>query len=338
MTERTFVVGTRGSRLALAQTQLVVDALRAAHPDVRLELREIKTEGDRSAAPLSQIGGLGVFTKALEDALLAGEIDIAVHSLKDLPPRLPDGLTLAAIPKRGDPRDALVTRDGRTLADLPAGARIGTGSARRAVQLRVLRPDVEPVEIRGNVDTRIRKVDDGEYDGAVLAMAGLERLGLAARASQIFTVNDMVPAVGQGAMGVETRTDDGKARDLMAEVEDRATGREVWAERAFLDWLGAGCRLPVAAHAVFTDERLNIEGMIADDAGAITRRSGSARMERDRSVIERLTPWWRRKPDADPLPSAAAIQLGIALAQELWNSSLRSDTRPQTTIISSGAS
>ena len=208
---RTFIVGTRGSRLALAQTALVVDALRAAHPDARFEVREITTQGDRDTKPLSEIGGQGVFTKAIEDALLRNEIDIAVHSMKDLPPRLTEGLTIAAVPKRGDPRDALVTKDGRKLADLTPGARIGTGSARRAVQLRAMRPDVECVDIRGNVDTRIRKVDEGEYDAIVVAMAGLERLGLTARASQIFSVEEMVPSPGQGALAVQVRTDDVEA-------------------------------------------------------------------------------------------------------------------------------
>src|SRR6185295_18861455 len=146
---------------------------------------------DRSKAPLSQIGGLGVFTKAIEDALLAGTIDIAVHSLKDLPPQLASGLIIGAVPDRGDVRDALVTRDGRGLHDLPSGARIGTGSERRAVQLRALRPDVSPQEIRGNVETRIRKVESGEYDAAVLALAGLERLGLEAKAAQVFSVEEM---------------------------------------------------------------------------------------------------------------------------------------------------
>jgi len=196
---RTFVIGTRGSRLALRQVEMVVDMLRAAAPDVAIDVREIKTEGDRSSAPLSQIGGLGVFTKAIEDALLAETVDIAVHSLKDLPPELPSGLTIGAVPIRGDVRDALVTTQGANLADLPAGARIGTGSGRRAVQLRILRDDVQPVEIRGNVDTRIRKVKSGEYDGAVLAMAGLERLALLDEVAQVFETDEMTPAVGQAA-------------------------------------------------------------------------------------------------------------------------------------------
>jgi hydroxymethylbilane synthase len=244
---RTFVIGTRGSRLALRQTEIVSELLRAAHAGVAIEVREIKTEGDRSSAPLSVIGGTGVFTKAIEDALLARECDIAVHSLKDLPPAIADGLALAAVPERGDVRDALVTRDGRPLADLPAGARIGTGSARRAVQLREMRADLRPDEIRGNVDTRIRKVDDGEYDAAVLALAGLQRLGLEGRAAQIFSPHEMTPAVGQAALGVEARADDDETLELLRAIEHAPSRAAVTAERAFLARLGAGCRLPVGA-------------------------------------------------------------------------------------------
>ena len=268
---RTFIVGTRGSRLALAQTGLVVDALRAAHPEARFEVREITTQGDRDTKPLSEIGGQGVFTKAIEDALLRNEIDIAIHSMKDLPPRLTDGLTIAAVPKRGDPRDALVTKDGRKLADLPPGARIGTGSARRAVQLKAMRPDVECVEIRGNVDTRIRKVDDGGYDAVVVAMAGLERLGLAARASQVFSVEEMVPSPGQGALAVQVRTSDESALALAQQINDVATQAAVEMERAFLEELGAGCTLPVGGHAWFERERLRFVTVVADEHGHIAR-------------------------------------------------------------------
>ena len=228
---RTFVIGARGSKLSLAQVQLVVDALRAFRPDVAIEVREIKTEGDRSAAPLSQIGGLGVFTKAIEDALLAGTIDIAVHSLKDLPPRLTDGLTLAAIPERASVLDALVTRDGTRLADLPSGARIGTGSERRAVQLKAMRPDLETAEIRGNVPTRISKVDAGDYDGVVLAVAGLDRLGLTEKIAQIFSVDEMCPAVGQGALGIETRADDAETLALVRAIDHADTRTAVTARR-----------------------------------------------------------------------------------------------------------
>jgi hydroxymethylbilane synthase len=246
--KRTLIIGARGSRLSLRQAEIVIGALRAAHPGVDLEVREIRTEGDRSDAPLSQIGGQGVFTRAIEDALLAGSIDIAVHSLKDLPPRLPPGLTIAAVPGREDVRDALVTRGGG-LAELPPGARIGTGSERRVAQLRALRPDIEPAEIRGNVDTRIKKVEAGDYDGAVLALAGLRRLGLEGRAAQVFAVSEMMPAAGQGALGVEVREDDRETLEAVRAIDDARAHAAVEAERAFLDALGAGCRMPAGAHA-----------------------------------------------------------------------------------------
>jgi hydroxymethylbilane synthase len=269
---RRLIIGTRGSRLALRQTGIVVDALRDLHGDaLDVEIREIKTEGDRSAAPLTEIGGLGVFTKAIEDALLAREIDVAVHSLKDLPPALTDGLVLAAIPPRGDVRDALVARDGATLAHLPPGARIGTGSERRAVQLRRLRDDIEPVSIRGNVDTRIRKVEDGEYDGAVLAMAGLERLGLAARATQVFSVDEMIPSVGQGALAIQVRSDDLEASEIASAIDHAETRACVTAERAFLERLGAGCRLPVGAYAHINADRLLMMAMVGTQPRGIVR-------------------------------------------------------------------
>jgi hydroxymethylbilane synthase len=260
---RTFVIGARGSKLSLRQVELVSDALRAAHPDLSLEVREIRTEGDRSTAPLAEIGGLGVFTKAIEDALLAREADIAVHSLKDLPTQLAEGLTIAAVLPRADVRDALVTRDGIPLADLPPGARIGTGSGRRAVLLRALRPDVETAEIRGNVDTRIRKVESGEYDGAVLALAGLERLGLADKAAHVFSVDEMLPAVGQGALAVEVRADDAETLALASPIDDPATRACVDAERAYLARLGGGCRQPVGACAVIDRDQLWLRVMIA---------------------------------------------------------------------------
>lgn len=261
------MIGARGSALSLRQVEIVVNALRSSHADVSIEVREIKTEGDRSSRPLSEIGGLGVFTKAIEDALLSREIDIAVHSLKDLPPALTAGLTLAAIPARADVRDALVTRGGRTLAGLPPGARIGTGSERRAAQLKAMRADIETAEIRGNVPTRIAKVDSGDYDGAVLAMAGLERLGLMARASQIFSVDEMTPAVGQGALGIEVRADDVAAIALVAAIEHADTRAAVTAERAFLARLGAGCRMPVGAHATIAGATITMRAMIGDDNG-----------------------------------------------------------------------
>ncbi|MCH8994556.1 MAG: hydroxymethylbilane synthase [Chloroflexi bacterium] len=203
---RTVVVGTRGSRLALRQTALVIDSLRACHPDLQFELREVRTEGDRRPeASLAKIGGQGVFVKELEAALIRGDVDLAVHSLKDVPVELSPGLTLAAMPERNDPRDTLVSRGGATLATLPEGAHVGTGSQRRAIQLRAARADLEPVDIRGNVDTRIRKVDEGQVDAVVLAAAGLGRLGLLDRAAEILPLEVMLPAVGQGALGLEVR-------------------------------------------------------------------------------------------------------------------------------------
>ena len=281
---RTFVIGARGSKLSLRQVELVRELLRAAAPDALIDVREIHTEGDRSDAPLSQIGGLGVFTKAIEDALFAKAIDIAVHSLKDLPPQLPDGLVIGAVPERADVRDALVTRDGRGLADLAPGARIGTGSERRGVQLRVLRGDLVLAEIRGNVDTRIRKVEEGEYDGTMLAMAGLTRLGLGAKAAQVFETAQMLPAVGQAALGIEVRADDGEALALVEGIEHRATRIAVEAERAFLARLGAGCRTPIGAHAVVIGAELHFEAMIAQNDGRVPRASDTITLPDDTAL------------------------------------------------------
>jgi hydroxymethylbilane synthase len=271
--ERTLIAGTRGSRLALRQTELALEALRAKYPTLTFEVRQIRTEGDRSQAPLTQIGGQGVFVKELERALARGEIDFVVHSLKDVPNDLGAGLALAAVLERADPRDALVTRAGARLADLPAGARIGTGSARRAVQLRLLRPDVEPVDIRGNVDTRVRKVDDGEFDAAVLALAGLERLGLLDRASEIFEPEVMVPAVGQGTLALEARADDAEVIELLAAIEHRDSRLACETERAFLARLGGGCRLPFGAIATVHGDLLHARGFISNERG--TRMAGS---------------------------------------------------------------
>jgi hydroxymethylbilane synthase len=274
---RAFVVGTRGSRLALRQTELILDLLRGRYPDLRFEVREVRTEGDRRAnEPLSRIGGQGVFVKELEAALLRGEVDLAVHSLKDVPAELSPGLTLAAIPERGDPSDALVARDGAMLSALPSGARVGTGSARRAVQLRALRPDIEPVDIRGNVDTRVRKVDEGQVAAVVLAAAGLERLGLLDRASELFSPNVMLPSVGQGALAVEARADDAALLELLSAIDHRETRIACEAERAFLGWLGGGCRLPFGALAEVEGDTLGIRGFISDADGVQLLRADAS--------------------------------------------------------------
>jgi hydroxymethylbilane synthase len=275
---RTLVIGTRGSKLALQQTEIIVSLLHAARPDITLDVRTISTHGDRTSAPLSEIGGLGAFTKAIEDALIARQIDIAVHSLKDLPTEVARGLTIAATPVRADARDALITRKGARLVDLPPGARVGTGAGRRAVQVREMRPDLLPCEIRGNVDTRVRKVDEGEYDAAVLAVAGLERLGFASRASQVFEIREILPAVGQGALAVEVRADDEAALSAARAIDDPLTHVAVDAERAFLRRLGGGCRLPVGAYATVERGSLSVRGMIASEDGRIFRgaRRGGA--------------------------------------------------------------
>ena len=266
---RSYVVGTRGSRLALRQTELVVQSLRAHHPQLQFRLREVRTEGDRRArASLSRIGGQGVFVRELEAVVARGEVDLAVHSLKDVPAELAPGLTLAAIPHRGDPRDALVSRNGATLATLPAGARVGTGSGRRAVQLRARRSDLTPVDIRGNVDTRIRKVEEGQVDAVVLAAAGLERLGLLTRAAEVLPLEVMLPAVGQGALAVEARADDGGVLALLRAIDHRESRLACRAERAFLRRLGGGCRLPFGALAVVEGEVVRARGFISDAEGA----------------------------------------------------------------------
>jgi hydroxymethylbilane synthase len=269
---RTFVVGTRGSRLAVRQTEIVLGLLRQQGPGTAFETRTIKTEGDTSSAPLSEIGGRGVFVIEIERALLSAEFDIAVHSLKDLPAAETAGLTIAATPAREDIRDALVSRAGVQLTDLPAGATIGTGSARRATQILALRPDLEIRDIRGNVDTRIRKVDDGEYDATVLAVAGLNRLGLTDRATQIFDSTDILPAVGQGALAIQVRANDHDAVRLVSPIDNATTRCAVIAERAFERRLGAGCTAAIAALGTLEPSgALRLRGLVGQPGDRIVR-------------------------------------------------------------------
>ena len=241
---RTLRVGTRGSALARIQTQAVVDALGAP-----VEIVPIVTAGDRSTAPLEQIGGTGVFVSALRAALVSAEIDVAVHSYKDLPTAAYDGITIPAVPRREDPRDALVARDGLTLAELPAGSRIGTGSPRRAAQLRALGLGLVVEPIRGNVDTRLRRVAEGAFDAVVLALAGLRRLRRDGEATEILDPIQVLPAPAQGALAVECRVSDPATRDLLSTVDDADSRAAVTAERALLAALEAGCTAPVAALA-----------------------------------------------------------------------------------------
>jgi len=266
--QRTFIIGTRGSPLALRQANIILDSL-AAHPAARLAIRPIRTAGDIQArASLSEIGGRGVFVTELERSLLQAEIDIAVHSLKDLPSRLTDGLLIAAISQREDPHDALISREGLELNQLPAAAVVGTGSPRRAAQLRAYRPDLRVADIRGNVETRIRKVQEGEYDATILAMAGLARLGWLERASQILSLDIVLPAVGQGALAVQVRADDAEAVALVQAVDHEPTHLATIAERAFERRLGGGCQAAIAALAEMADGRLRLRGLVADVSAA----------------------------------------------------------------------
>ncbi|RIK36294.1 MAG: hydroxymethylbilane synthase [Chloroflexi bacterium] len=266
---RVLRVGTRGSALALVQTQRVIDALKTTAPHVQCEVVVISTQGDRDKqTPLSQIGGQGVFASEIQQALLRGEIDCAVHSAKDLPSQLPDGSLLAAVLDREDRRDALVSRYAGGIAGLPPGARVGASSPRRRAQLLVTRPDVEMVELRGNVDTRMRKVlDDPEqaYDAALLAVAGVERMGWGDRISERLDVATFTPAPGQGALAVECRSDDSAVQALLEAVADPNATAEVAAERAFLRAIGGGCRSPLAATAQVVGDRIHIWAMFADE-------------------------------------------------------------------------
>jgi hydroxymethylbilane synthase len=282
VTDRVVRIGTRGSALALAQTAIVAAALRERWPALRVEVVTITTRGDvRTDVPLSALGGRGVFAAEIEQALRTGEVDLAVHSAKDLPSTLAPDMCLAAALPRADARDVLVARAGvpGSIRALPAGAVVGTGSPRREGQLRALRPDLDVRDIRGNVDTRLRKLDAGDYDAIVLAAAGLRRLGLAGRVTEWIAPADMLPAVGQGVIAVEARADDAQARALAAPLDDPSTATALAAERAFLARLGAGCAAPTGAHAVVdAGGRVCVEGLIGSRAGDVLRlaRDGAA--------------------------------------------------------------
>ena len=272
---RTLVIGSRGSKLALWQAEHARARLQQLDPqsDIRIEI--IKTTGDVKKDPLSVIGGKGVFTKELEDALIDSRIDIAVHSLKDLPTILPENLSISAICEREDARDALVLAagseiDATALGNLPRGAIVGTSSPRRLAQLRCwsFGQDLVIKDLRGNVDTRIRKLDEGQYDALILASAGLVRLGLQDRISLRIPISHMLPAVGQGAIAIETRSDDEFALETTRKLNHRETRLACLAERAFLRGLGGGCQLPIAAHARFEGDLLKLEGLVAKPDGS----------------------------------------------------------------------
>ena len=277
------VIGSRGSKLALVQAHLIQAQLNTLIPTVDIRIEVIKTTGDVKTDPLSVIGGKGVFTKELEDALLEERIDLAVHSLKDLPTIVPDGLAISAICRREDPRDALVlpaSRPGATLESLAKGATVGTSSPRRLAQLKWLRPDLIFKELRGNVDTRLRKLDEGQYDALVLACAGLRRLQLDGRVSAALTTEQMVPAVGQGALAIETRSNDVDTMEISSRLDHKFSRIACTAERALLRQLGGGCQLPIAAHAVVRDKRIRLDGLVAAaDGTQVVRERASGGLD-----------------------------------------------------------
>lgn len=263
-------IGTRGSALARYQAARVQSLLESAHPNMQFEQVVISTQGDRDkSTPLTILGGQGVFVKELQRAVLEGEVDCAVHSLKDLPSLLPDDLELVAIVERDDPRDILVSKYYSSIDQLPAGGRVGTSSRRRMAQVKRKRPDLEIVELRGNVDTRMSKVLDGSeerYDGAILAAAGVMRMGWGDRISEYLNVDDFTPAPGQAALGIEVRRGDQRMAELFAPIRDDETAFLTGVERAFLAAIGAGCRSPVGAHATFDEDGVLLRAMVADEA------------------------------------------------------------------------
>ncbi|WP_226535318.1 hydroxymethylbilane synthase [Fictibacillus halophilus] len=293
---RKIIVGSRRSKLALTQTNWVIDQLKKAGLPFEFEVKEIVTKGDVILnVTLSKVGGKGLFVKEIEQAMLDKEIDIAVHSMKDMPASLPEGLEIACTPKRVDPRDALISEKYSSLRDLPEGAVVGTSSLRRAAQLLHTRPDLSIKSIRGNIDTRLEKLKSGEFDAIILAAAGLERMGWSKDVVTEFLDTDLcLPAVGQGSLAIECRSDDDEVKELLATLNDSYTFQTVLAERAFLDTLEGGCQVPIAAYATLTNDEVTLTGLVADPSG--------------KKVLKEM------KTGKDP------HQVGVALAQELKES------------------
>ena len=297
---RRLVYATRRSMLALAQCRAFVTRLCATSPDIETIELQVVTSGDRlHDAPLAEIGGKGLFVKEIEEALLARQADFAVHSIKDMPAALPDGLVLACVPAREDARDVLVAPRHRTLSALPIGARVGTSSLRRIVALRARRPDLEIVPLRGNVDTRLRKVHAGEFDAIVLARAGLVRLGREEQATELLSMDISLSAPGQGALGIECRSDDREVRALLERLHDAAAGRCISAERGVLSAVGGDCRTPLGAYAEPTEGLLHLRAFLAKPDGGGFRSS------------ERRAQW----PATDAEARAIGVELGNSLVR-----------------------
>lgn len=264
----TLVLGTRGSKLALCQSEWIQSKIQEVAPEVRVTLRKIQTSGDKIVdVPLAKIGGKGLFVKEIEDALLAREIDFAVHSMKDVPAQLPDGLDILCVPPREDARDAFISREGCSFQNLPIGATVGTASLRRQAQLLHARPDLQITMLRGNLDTRLRKLKEGQFDAIILAAAGLHRLAWAQTITEYLSPILSLPAIGQGALGIEGRADDDFVRSILLRLDDQATHTTVTAERAFLRRLEGGCQVPIAAHAALFDNDLVLDGLVASVDG-----------------------------------------------------------------------
>jgi len=290
---QTITIGTRGSKLALWQTNWVKGELERLNPGLQVNLEIISTKGDRVLdVSLPKLGeqGKGLFTKELEEAIREHRVDLAVHSLKDLPTELPAGLHIGAISMREDVRDALVARRGiQSFSELPQNALLGTSSLRRQAQIRAARPDLRLEPIRGNVDTRLRKLDDGQFDAIILAAAGLHRLGFAERITEHLSPRLVLPAVGQGALAIETRSDDDGVNELVGHLNHEATWLACQAERAFLKGLGGGCLVPIAAHAVIESSSLNLTGLVAStDGSEIVRGTVAGASEEAEALGKRL--------------------------------------------------
>jgi len=286
--------------LALTQSGFIGKRIEECRPEIKVEFVVIKTTGDKiQDVPLAKVGGKGLFVKEIEDALLGGDVDLAVHSMKDVPAQLPEGLTIGVVPAREDPRDVLVARSAEGLRDLPRGACVGSSSLRRAAQIRAIRPDIRVESLRGNLDTRLRKLERGDYDAIVLAAAGLHRMGWRDRITSYLEVEDFLPAVGQGALGLEFREDDHDVRELLAPLHHSETAVAVQAERSFLETLEGGCQVPIGGHARAAEGWLELSGLVASVDGSRLFR------------VSRSSPW------------EDAARLGVRVAQELLQAGAR---------------
>lgn len=284
--KKTLKLATRKSKLALAQSQHVADVMMAQHEGLKVELVTFDTTGDMiQHKNLSEIGGKGLFTKELEEALFAGDVDLAVHSLKDMPAELPDGLEIMCIPEREDPRDAFISEKFRSLSELPQGAVVGTSSTRRAAQVKLLRPDVSIVPFRGNVQTRLKKIKEGLADATFLAVAGLSRLGMSDVITQAMDIGEMVPSVGQGALAIEVKTDRSDMKALLAALHHQDDATCVAAERSFLKALDGSCRTPLAAYATLKGDVLTMDAMIASVDGVSVFRASRKGQRTDAELL-----------------------------------------------------